>query len=255
MGRVKQIPDSCNGVYRTAQLYPDRRFAAHVGSCDALIAGPVGSIQSPDFPRPYTPNTVCAYTIKRSHPSVCRVELFLKSFDVRGRDVNDCIDYLETSDRRKLCGTRQQSVSLDFSNFSDFMVLMFRSTSGSTAAGFDIDVRQVMDSCSMPSTRVSKCDQTISAYMTKLTSPNYPWAYHPDTFCMYTVEPADSRMCYFSIDFQKFELDGVGGFADGFCNKDFFQLPDGHRMCSSFTGRSELVCRSHEVSLTGTTYS
>lgn len=58
---------------------------------------------------------------------------------------------------------------------------------------------------------------------------------------MYTVEPADSRMCYFSIEFNKFELDGITGYYDDMCKKDFFQLPDGHRICSNYTGRSKLI--------------
>lgn len=240
MGRIKQLPDSCDGVYRTAGLFPDKNvWGSHVGSCDALIAGSAGSLQSPGFPGPYTGNTVCAYTIKRSHPSVCRVELLLRRFDVRGNDINDCIDYLELPDRRKVCGNKHQTLILEFSQFSEYMVLMFRSASSSTALGFDIDVRQIVDSCPSLSTTSRKCDQTLRGYTTQLMSPNYPWSYQPDTFCMYMVEPADSRMCYFSLEFKKFELDGVGGYVDDLCHKDFFQLPDGHRLCSNFSGRSE----------------
>ena len=177
--------------------------------------------------------------LRRSKTSVCRVELLLRRFDVRGNDVNDCIDYLELPDRRKVCGMRREAISMEFSAFSDYMVLMFRSESGSTAAGFDIDVRQVDDSCQTSSTRTRKCDQTFRGYISKLMSPNFPWSYQPSTFCMYMIEPADKRMCYFSLEFNKFELDGVGEFVDGLCNKDYFQLPDGHRLCSNSTGRSK----------------
>lgn len=245
MGRVKQLPNSCMGVYRTAELYPDQRWGTHVGSCDSIITGHAGSIQSPGFPGPYTPNTVCAYTIKRSNKNVCRVELLLRRFDVRGNDINDCIDFLELPDRRKICGIKQQTVSMEYSAFSDYMVLMFRSESGSTAAGFDIDVRQVEGSCLTSSTRTRKCDQTLRGYITKVTSPNYPWSYQPGSFCMYMIEPADKRMCYFSLEFNKFELDGVGDFVDGFCTRDYFQLPDGHRLCSNFTGKSEYMSKSN----------
>lgn len=84
-----------------------------------------------------------------------------------------------------------------------------------------------------------KCDQRLRSYTSKVISPNYPWSYQPNTFCMYTVEPVDSRMCYFSIEFNKFELDGINGNYDDMCTKDYFQLPDGHRICSNHTGRSE----------------
>ena len=244
MGKIRQIDNSC-ASFRTSSLEASSSnihdtWGAHVGSCDQLITSYSGSIQSPGFPRPYTPNTVCAYTIKRASSDVCKIELNFRSLDIRGIDMNDCIDFIELPDRRKVCGMRQQqTIVLEFSKFSDYMVFMFRSASGAaTAAGFDIDVRQIPGSCgSSDSLSVRKCDQTFTGYIRRLTSPNYPWSYMPNTFCMYMIEPTDSSMCYFSLEFNKFELDGVGGFVDGYCTRDLFQLPDGHRICSNTTGR------------------
>lgn len=276
MGKIKQIRNTCEGsVYRTgstsekgfasdalprtaygSDLFSNMTMYSHrTGHCDSLVLSYSGSIKSPDYPLSYGPNTACAYTIKRPAPDVCRVELVLRKFDVRGSG-KECTDFLELPDRRKVCGIRSETLTMEYSRHSDYMVLMFRSDYASTAAGFDIDVRQIPASCVAVSrgesdgknhgfnsngtfsVQARKCDQTISSYSSRIVSPNFPWTYEPETFCMYMIEPADTRMCYFSLDFAKFELDGISEFTDNLCTKDYFQLPDGHRLCSNYTGKS-----------------
>lgn len=158
MGKIRQIRNSCDGgIYRSGPLPPGAGvdpttrgitpYAHRTGFCDAIITGYSGTIKSPEYPLNYGPNTVCAYTIKRPSADVCKVELILRRFDVKGATREECTDYLELPDRRKICGIRQDILSLEYSRHSDFMVIMFRSGYGSTAPGFDIDVRQIPASC------------------------------------------------------------------------------------------------------------
>lgn len=166
--KIRQIRNSCkDGIYRTTNNnvintpyedtnYPDVSirntidFHPKSSSCDQLITSNKGYIQSPRFPAPYGPNSVCIYTIQRANADVCKVELKMRRFDVSTKSTRRdgaCIDYLELPDRRKLCGKLNDRMTLDFSKYSDNIVLMFKSDFGSSAGGFDIDVIQVPNSC------------------------------------------------------------------------------------------------------------
>ena len=181
MGKIKQIRNSCIGTtYRTGSTpsfkgdsdsfrggslvprsdnFPNIHPYSHrTGFCDSLVTGYSGNLKSPDYPLSYGPSTACAYTIKRPAPDVCKVELVLRKFDVRGATGSDCTDYLELPDRRKVCGIRSDILTMEYSRHSDYMVLMFRSNISSTAPGFDIDVRQIPASCVAVSRGESKTD-------------------------------------------------------------------------------------------------
>ena len=166
MAKIRQVRNSCKGgVYRTNSVanypldessYPDVSIRNSVdfhpksSACDALITGSKGYIQSPRFPAPYGPNSVCIYTIQRASSDVCKVELKMRRFDVATKSTRRdglCGDYLELPDRRRLCGKLNDRITLDFSKYSDNVVLMFKSDFGSSAGGFDIDVLQVPNSC------------------------------------------------------------------------------------------------------------
>lgn len=164
MVKVRQIRNSCNGVFRSnnypttsiQENYPDLSVRNAIdyhpksSQCDALITGLKGYIQSPRYPGPYGPNSVCIYTIQRPNSDVCRVELRIRRFDIAqkasSRD-QPCSDYLELPDRRRLCGKLNDKITIDYSKFSDNIVLMFKSSYGSSAPGFDIDVVQIPNSC------------------------------------------------------------------------------------------------------------
>lgn len=70
-------------------------------------------------------------------------------------------------------------------------------------------------------------------------SPNFPWAYQPRDFCVYLIEAVDKNVCYFSLEFNRFELSHHSGSGDIDCTKDFFQLPDGNRICAPVSGKSK----------------
>lgn len=167
MAKVRQVRNSCNGVFRSSNLppidtnYPDlsvrNTIDYHPKSslCDALITGSKGYIQSPRFPGPYGPNSVCIYTLQRPRSDVCRVELRMRRFEVAQKSTRDqpCSDYLELPDRRKLCGKLNDRITIEYSKYSDNLVLMFKSGYGSSAPGFDIDIVQIPNSCYSTTTR------------------------------------------------------------------------------------------------------
>ncbi|RWS26772.1 hypothetical protein B4U80_08014 [Leptotrombidium deliense] len=250
MARVKQIPNSCTGgpitpIYPNDSPHVDNSINTFQHNCDVYITGFGGTIRSPDFPRNYASNRLCLYVFKRPANNVCRVELTLNKFDV-DRNLysgsTDCEgDYLELPDRTKLCGYRNDRRTIYYPTGSDYMVLTFKSDSVGGSAGFDIDVRQIPNSCDfLHVPKFYKCDYKIEGETTRIQSPGFPNFYGSKDQCVYFVQKLGYDTCYFTMDFIRFNLESSSK-RDGHCSKDFLQLPDGTRICGNVSGKRTFV--------------
>lgn len=75
-------------------------------SCDALFDQPEFVLSSPNYPLPYENGRTCTYTIQKYHPSVCRLQMAVKSFDVE-EDPHCLSDFLLANGDR-MCGVMTQ---------------------------------------------------------------------------------------------------------------------------------------------------
>ena len=101
------------------------------------------------------------------------------------------------------------------------------------------DVFQNIPIANSPLLAAYKCDTHISSYVSRITSPNYPWPYAANDGCLYMIERAHPDMCYFQLEFNKFDLGRQSDHID--CARDHFQLPDGKRVCGATSGKSEYI--------------
>ncbi|KAI1305325.1 Cubilin [Halotydeus destructor] len=245
MAKVKQLRNSCpvpddpRLLPRSGEMVPvpkdGRSLTPGPLFCDAYTSGYSGSIRSPNWPFAYSPNSACVYTFRRPSLDVCRVELYIRKFDLSSPYNDQCSDYLELPDRRRICGLQSERIALFYPKTSNYMVAMFKSGVAGAAPGFEIEVQQVPHSCGFRPTRGRKCDAHIKTPESRVTSPGAPWPYSSNEFCVYMIEPTDKDMCYFSLEFTKFDLGGADESRD--CSRDYFQLPDGQRICAQTTGK------------------
>lgn len=87
-------------------------------SCDALFDQPEFVLSSPNYPLPYENGRTCTYTIQKYHPSVCRLQMAVKSFDVED-DPHCQSDFLLVNGDR-MCGVMTQGQICKSFNISWF---------------------------------------------------------------------------------------------------------------------------------------
>ncbi|XP_076316419.1 cubilin-like [Tachypleus tridentatus] len=226
MIQVKQIPNSCS----------DRDISPSRGHyCDQHVEKFTDRIRTPGFPSGYGPNEKCVYVIHRADPSICQVELEFLEFDLE-RGWSRCDkDFLEFPDGSRLCdATRGQKRRLDFPRDGNVLILKFISDSYGSRRGFDIDVRQVLDSCrglAVPPSE--RCGQEVTTASGHITSPGFPNSYGSNERCTFTIRRADSTVCSIAFDVQFLDLETTRGR----CNKDYLELPDLTRLCGRYSGR------------------
>ncbi|KFM77635.1 hypothetical protein X975_15664, partial [Stegodyphus mimosarum] len=104
-------------------------------------------MSSPNYPLPYDNGRTCTYTIHKSHPSVCRLLMKVKSFDVE-EDPHCQSDFLLVNNDR-LCGVMSEGQILDISFLNATMTMEFQSDHVTTRDGFQFNVHQEM--CDMTS--------------------------------------------------------------------------------------------------------
>ncbi|RWS09000.1 cubilin-like protein [Dinothrombium tinctorium] len=235
MARVTQVPNSCKDGLQPTVRPPrpptdDSEINTFQDSCDTFITGFGGAIRSPDYPNNYPTNKFCLYVFRRPNNGVCRVELTFNKFDIEhslffGSTGCDT-DYLELPKGVKLCGAHYNRRPLFYPPGSDYMILTFKSDGTGTAPGFDIDVRQIPNSCNIFSPpRTYKCDYRLEGDIARIHSPGFPTFYGRNEQCVYFIKKQSYNMCYFTMEFVRFnlELSSDGG---GNCVKDYMQLPD-----------------------------
>ncbi|XP_042148482.1 uncharacterized protein LOC8031972 [Ixodes scapularis] len=140
-------------VARPQEFNPVTRPQAQTGSrgCDQRLLGPSGLIRSPGYPRIYGPNMRCRYTLLRLNSGVCRVQISFKRFNLEN-SYGCRKDYLELPDRSRLCGRYTGTRTYDFKQ--DFLNLYFISDRFRADSGFEIEVRQLQNSCLNPSAQM-----------------------------------------------------------------------------------------------------
>ncbi|CAG2170483.1 unnamed protein product [Oppiella nova] len=237
MAKIRQLRNSCPpyvinripNIMQSSEPKPEvfHRQPVYLGSyCDIYIGEVIGDLRSPGYPYGYHNNQSCHYSIRRAASDICKVELIFHQFDISSTDRRFCdSDFVELPDRTRLCGKipLQQRV-YPFSRSK---------------------VRQLRNSCDYKTPQNAiKCDQTLSGQITTLHSTNYPQFYGPSQQCVYLVEPLDKNTCEYEIQFLNFNIESSRDYL-GNCNKDFFQYPDGSRICGFSSAKTPYLTTSY----------
>lgn len=161
MIRVEQVRDSCSDDLPDSPLFPtdsqtddflpvgrpQPQFAG--GLCDQRLAAATSVVRSPGYPGGYGPNLRCRYTVLKLNRNVCRVQVLFKRFSLEN-SFGCRKDYLEMPDRTRICGRYAGSRTYDFNR--DTVNLYFTTDGFQTDSGFEIEVRQLLNSCLYPGT-------------------------------------------------------------------------------------------------------
>lgn len=222
-------------VARPQEFNPVTRPQAQTGSrgCDQRLLGPSGLIRSPGYPRIYGPNMRCRYTLLRLNSGVCRVQISFKRFNLEN-SYGCRKDYLELPDRSRLCGRYTGTRTYDFKQ--DFLNLYFISDRFRADSGFEIEVRQLQNSCLNPVAQRG-CDRTVSRDIEIIRSPEYPSDYPPGSYCVYTVRRSRPGICQVRLDMIDFDVeDGLDCTADSLTFEN-----NGERLCGFRSGSSKVL--------------
>lgn len=201
-------------------------------------------ISSPKFPLNYPNNADCTYTITKSSPQVCALELTFMKFDIES--VNGCYyDYLEI-EGQKICGSYLTNTKRTIDFRGEQKSLIFHTDKQVTRGGFNIKVTQVTDCHSNvllpPPPSCNICTKETSG---TLVSYNYPDPYRNNLLCTYTIEKTSRDMCSVELYFDDFDvLPSVD------CMKDYLQI-SGQRYCgTTLHSTKKVVSFDTEDSLT-----
>ncbi|XP_063875785.1 cubilin-like isoform X2 [Scylla paramamosain] len=107
--------------------------------CNRRVEGASFVVMSPGYPEQYSHNLECRYTIVRSGPHVCGLQLVVQGFIVE--DGSCMFDYLEVQGQR-LCGTLPPGFTRHFNFEGDEVVIRFRSDESTKRPGFVIRGQQ-----------------------------------------------------------------------------------------------------------------
>ncbi|CAN7993796.1 unnamed protein product [Ixodes hexagonus] len=219
---VRQRPNSCGG-----------RSSFGTRGCDQRLVGPSGLIRSPGYPRMYGPNMRCRYTLLRLNSGVCRVQISFKRFSLEN-SYGCRKDYLELPDRSRLCGRYAGTRTYDFKQ--DFLNLYFISDRFRADSGFEIEVRQLQNSCLNPVAQRG-CDRTVSRDIEIIRSPEYPSDYPSGSYCVYTIRRSRPGICQVRLDMIDFDVeDGLDCQADSLTFEN-----SGERLCGFRSGSSKVL--------------
>jgi len=145
--QVRQLSYGCS---RPANLpaVPLQYRLINTGSCNLVVQSQVSTIQSPEYPTSYPSNSDCTYTIVKSNPSVCGLELTIPHFSLESSQL--CrYDYLQTPMGDRMCGNSWTGVkrTVPFPITLDRMVFIFHSDAQNEDQGFSINLRQISTAC------------------------------------------------------------------------------------------------------------
>ncbi|XP_050733505.1 uncharacterized protein LOC127007040 isoform X2 [Eriocheir sinensis] len=108
--------------------------------CNRRLIGESFVVRSPGYPRQYSHNLECRYTVMRASPDVCELQLVMQGFSVE--DGSCMFDYLEVQGQR-LCGSLPAGFTRHFDFEGDELHIRFRSDESTKRSGFVISGQQV----------------------------------------------------------------------------------------------------------------
>ncbi|XP_054153072.1 cubilin-like isoform X2 [Oppia nitens] len=219
-----------------------------------------GWIYSPNFPSNYDNYLQCIYKIIKYSDDVCSIDLTLSEFDVE--DTPDCsADYLDMGNgSTRMCGTYMTGTKkiLTFGSNNNEIKFTFVTNRDITRKGFIGKIRQMRNSCPhylmnkttqpivpyvpnvmhvsesvpqvihrQPVYLGSYCDIYIGEVIGDLRSPGFPYGYHSNQSCTYSIRRAASDICKVELIFNQFDINA----GDSRCDSDYFELPDRNRLC------------------------
>lgn len=253
MIRVEQVRDSCSDDLPDSPLFPTDSQADDFlpvgrpqpqfanGLCDQRLAAATSVVRSPGYPGGYGPNLRCRYTVLKLNRNVCRLQVLFKRFSLEN-SFGCRKDYLEMPDRTRICGRYAGSRTYDFNR--DSVNLYFTTDGFQTDSGFEIEVRQLLDSCLYPGTSSGSaglpgsCDRTVSRDVEIVRSPGFPGDYPAGSRCVYRLRRSRPSVCQLRLDLVDFDVEDAPD-----CAADALLIEStGERLCG-FRSSSSRVLR------------
>ncbi|XP_077542240.1 tolloid-like protein 1 isoform X2 [Haemaphysalis longicornis] len=252
MIRVEQVRDSCSDDLPDSPLFPtdsqtddflpvgrpQPQFAG--GLCDQRLAAATSVVRSPGYPGGYGPNLRCRYTVLKLNRNVCRLQVLFKRFSLEN-SFGCRKDYLEMPDRTRICGRYAGSRTYDFNR--DSVNLYFTTDGFQTDSGFEIEVRQLLNSCLYPGTSTGSagapgsCDRTVSRDVEIVRSPGFPGDYPAGARCVYRLRRSRPSVCQLRLDLVDFDVEDAPD-----CAADALLIEStGERLCGFRSSSSRVL--------------
>ncbi|CAG2110475.1 unnamed protein product [Medioppia subpectinata] len=219
VAKIKQLRNSCPpyvinripNIMHTSESKPEvfHKQPVYLGSyCDIYIGEVIGDLRSPGYPYGYHNNQSCHYSIRRAATDICKVELIFHQFDISSNDRRVCdSDFVELPDRSRNANTRK---IIWFPANGDNIKFVFKSNHLNNKKGFVAKIKQLRNSCppyvinripnimhtseskpevfhKQPVYLGSYCDIYIGEVIGDLRSPGYPYGYHNNQSCHYSI--------------------------------------------------------------------
>jgi cubilin len=109
-------------------------------SCDATFDQPDFLLSSPNYPLPYDNGRTCTYTVQKFHPSVCRLQMKVQTFDVEDDPHCQSDFFIVNGDR--MCGVMSEGQILNINFLNSTLTMEFQSDHVTTRDGFQFSVHQ-----------------------------------------------------------------------------------------------------------------
>ncbi|XP_054918876.1 tolloid-like protein 1 isoform X1 [Dermacentor andersoni] len=225
---LRQRPNSCRGQGQVP-----------FGVCDQRLAAVSSLVRSPGYPRGYPANLRCRYTVLRLNRNVCRLQVLFRRFSLEN-SFGCRKDYLEMPDRSRICGRYAGSRTYDFNQ--DSVNLYFTTDGFRTDSGFEIEIRQLQNSClnpvaEPPPSSPGSCDRTLSRDVEIVRSPSFPGDYPGGVRCVYRLRRSRPSVCQLRLDLVDFDVEDAPD-----CVADSLLIEStGERLCGFRSSTSRVL--------------
>lgn len=251
MIRVEQVRDSCTDDLPDSPLFPTDSQPEDFtplgrpqpqfgnGVCDLRLSGVSSLVRSPGYPRGYPANLRCRYTVIRLNRNVCRLQVLFRRFSLEN-SFGCRKDYLEMPDRSRICGRYAGSRTYDFNQ--DSVNLYFTTDGFRTDSGFEIEIRQLQNSClnpvaEPPPSSPGSCDRTVSRDVEIVRSPSFPGDYPGGVRCVYRLRRSRPSVCQLRLDLVDFDVEDAPD-----CVADSLLIEStGERLCGFRSSTSRVL--------------
>uniref|UniRef100_T1KQ91 CUB domain-containing protein n=1 Tax=Tetranychus urticae TaxID=32264 RepID=T1KQ91_TETUR len=231
--------------------------------CGSILRGHKFELKSPLFPAPYEAGLDCPYTVKRSHPNICFLDLFFLDFELQ--DDKECnYDYLSIGGKR-YCGIIKPGAiqTYAFENHNEISIV-FHTDRSSSGRGFYI--RGSQRECDPTTTTVttasyekppttpsnrsngsqinqilphlqpvpSICEFCFASRDGEIKSYDHPDLYPANLDCNYRITALPGH-CAVYLKFDVFDLEES---RNGHCIDDYLEI-EGDRYCGNQLSRAQ----------------